>query len=168
MRNLRESYEKVISLRGAPHVLALVFAVVFAYVLYNFLLPAVMGFIESMTEALKFDYQSYYELVRQEQAEKMAAIANGTYTPPFVNTGFVFVLICGGILLAANKFLGNLNSKKDSGKPRDFELAISVLREIQVKALELPNSSQHDAHVIGALAVTVEKILTKEKANKNV
>lgn len=168
MNKFKKSYEKIISLRGAPHLLALVPVVAFAYVLYAVLLPATMGFIDFMTEALTFDLQSYYLQLRQEEAEKMAAIANGTYKPSFVPVAFVIALIGYGSLLVANKFVGILSSKKVTEKATDFELAISALREIQVKALELPNSSQHDAHVIGALAVTVEKILTKEKEKQNV
>jgi len=37
--------------------------------------------------------------------------------------------------------------------------ALAALREIQVKAGELPEICEHDAHVIAALAGTVEKIL---------
>ncbi|WP_312247012.1 hypothetical protein [Stutzerimonas nitrititolerans] len=42
----------------------------------------------------------------------------------------------------------------------DIQRALAALREIQVKAVELPPSCEHDAHVIAALAVTVEQILT--------
>lgn len=167
MNKFKKSYEKIIGLRGAPHLLALVPVVAFAYVLYVVLLPATMGFIDFMTEALTFDLQSYYLRLRQEEAVKMAEIASGNYKPSFVPVAFVILLIGCGILLAANKFVGLLTSNKSAEKPADIELAISALREIQVKALELPNSSQHDAHVIGALAVTVEKILTKEKEKQN-
>jgi|JUEG02.1.fsa_nt_gi hypothetical protein len=40
--------------------------------------------------------------------------------------------------------------------------ALAALREIQVKAGDLPPSCEHDAHVIAALAVTVEQILSRE------
>jgi len=48
----------------------------------------------------------------------------------------------------------------------DIQRALAALREIQVKAVELPPSCEHDAHVIAALAVTVEQILSRE--NKDV
>jgi hypothetical protein len=44
----------------------------------------------------------------------------------------------------------------------DVQRALAALREIQVKAVELPPSCEHDAHVIAALAVTVEQILSRE------
>ncbi len=44
----------------------------------------------------------------------------------------------------------------------DIQRALAALREIQVKAVELPPSCEHDAHVIAALAVTVEQILSRE------
>jgi hypothetical protein len=47
----------------------------------------------------------------------------------------------------------------------DIQRALAALREIQVKAVELPPSCEHDAHVIAALAVTVEQILSKEIKN---
>lgn len=47
----------------------------------------------------------------------------------------------------------------------DIQRALAALREIQVKAVELPPSCEHDSHVIAALAVTVEKILSKEIKN---
>ncbi|MEV1965803.1 hypothetical protein ABZR56_04990 [Pseudomonas aeruginosa] len=41
--------------------------------------------------------------------------------------------------------------------------ALAALREIQVKAGDLPPPScEHDAQVIAALAVTVEQILSRE------
>lgn len=44
----------------------------------------------------------------------------------------------------------------------EIQRALAALREIQVKAVELPPSCEHDAHVIAALAVTVEQILSRE------
>ncbi|HBO1051872.1 TPA: hypothetical protein ACKPYC_001449 [Pseudomonas aeruginosa] len=44
----------------------------------------------------------------------------------------------------------------------DIQRALAALREIQVKAVELPPTCEHDAHVIAALAVTVEQILSRE------
>jgi len=44
----------------------------------------------------------------------------------------------------------------------DIQRALAALREIQVKAVELPPSCEHDGHVIAALAVTVEQILSRE------
>lgn len=46
--------------------------------------------------------------------------------------------------------------------PPDIQRALAALREIQVKAVELPQNCEHDAHVISALAVTVEQILSRE------
>lgn len=43
--------------------------------------------------------------------------------------------------------------------------ALAALREIQVKAGELPEICEHDAHVIAALAGTVEIILGEEIRN---
>ncbi|MFI8381977.1 hypothetical protein [Pseudomonas sp. NPDC079086] len=47
-------------------------------------------------------------------------------------------------------------------KVYEIQRALAALREIQVKAVELPPSCEHDAHVIAALAVTVEQILSQE------
>ena len=42
---------------------------------------------------------------------------------------------------------------------------LAILREIQVKACELPESCMHDGYIISALAGTVEEILSKEGGN---
>lgn len=47
----------------------------------------------------------------------------------------------------------------------DLNRALAALREIQVKACELPEICEHDAHVIAALAGTVEIILGEEIRN---
>lgn len=40
--------------------------------------------------------------------------------------------------------------------------ALAILREIQVKACELPESCMHDGYIISALAGSVEEILSNE------
>lgn len=103
---------------------------------------------------------AYFFLVLMKAFVNMASVAG--------NIEFVIYLImCGGIGFVLFDVLRKQYSLQGSGKANDMELAISALREIQVKASELPDASQHDAHVIGALAVTVEEILTKEKDGRN-
>ena len=50
-------------------------------------------------------------------------------------------------------------------KPDELNRVLAALREIQVKAGDLPPACEHDAHVIAALAVTVEQILSREIQN---
>jgi len=103
---------------------------------------------------------AYFFLVLMEAFVKIAGVDG--------NIKFVIYLIMSGAFSFV--LFGGLRkqySLQSSGKANDMELAISALREIQVKASELPDASQHDAHVIGALAVTVEEILTKEKDGRN-
>lgn len=67
----------------------------------------------------------------------------------------VGVFYCFGVgLLQSRKFLF-------MSLP-DIQRALAALREIQVKAVELPPNCEHDGHVIAALAVTVEQILSRE------
>ncbi len=76
------------------------------------------------------------------------------------------------IAFALFSFVEDLNKDSKGNKGRvnvacNIEFAISALREIQVKSLELPSSCRHDADVIGVLAVQAEEILCKEKESKN-
>lgn len=84
-----------------------------------------------------------------------------------------YLLVMGVLCLIAFalfSFVGDLNkgNKLRVGAGSDIEVAISALREIQVKSLELPSSCRHDADVIGVLAVKAEEILCNEKESKNV
>ena len=46
-----------------------------------------------------------------------------------------------------------------------LEKVLAILREIQIKACELPESCMHDGYIISALAGAVEKILSKEEGS---